>query len=175
MTDDDTFELGRARNPDPLSRPGPATPDANGYPPENKSNGKHLLFGTVGLGVGLVFGGVFGALIGPAIGTGFAALAPSPIDAAAESCDVMDNAWIQVGDEGGSVSMQSAGAESIGADIADVMCMMSALDMPDSVVSRIQNTRALDGRQAGNWNELSASWGYHPDNGLDMVIEITRD
>jgi hypothetical protein len=34
----------------------------------------------------------------------------------------------------------------------------------------MEQTRALDGRQSETWEDFSASWTYHPDNGLDVLI-----
>ena len=74
-----------------------------------------------------------------------------------------------------SLSMQSLGEESSGAEFGDVFCMLNELDIPDSVLNRIDSTRALDGRQTADWDGFRASWGYHPDNGLDIVIEFERE
>jgi hypothetical protein len=46
--------------------------------------------------------------------------------------------------------------------------------MPDSIDSRIGSKRALDGRQTATWDGFSASWGYHPDSGLDIVIDLLQ-
>lgn len=125
----------------------------------------------IGAGAGLLAGLVIAWVIVPGIAAAVAAAGPSVIEAALEECDVTPNDDISVGDDGASLSMQTAGEETDGADIADVSCVLFALDVPDSVVTRIDSTRALDGRQTAAWNELEASWGYHPDNGLDIVIE----
>jgi hypothetical protein len=52
--------------------------------------------------------------------------------------------------------------------------VLGKLHTPDSVTSRIEATRALDGRLTATWSGLSASWGYHPDLGLDIVIEVAQ-
>ncbi|WP_181062313.1 MULTISPECIES: hypothetical protein [unclassified Pseudoclavibacter] len=49
--------------------------------------------------------------------------------------------------------------------------MLSSLDVPASTVSKIEQTRALDGRQDDSWDDLEASWTYHPDDGLNIVFE----
>jgi hypothetical protein len=113
--------------------------------------------------------------IGNVAGGIVAAAKPSPIVAAVETCGVETNRWIDVGDEGMSLSMQSLGEESSGAEFEDVFCMLDELDTPDSVLNRINTTRALDGRQTADWDGFSASWGYHPDNGLDIVIDFERE
>ena len=32
------------------------------------------------------------------------------------------------------------------------------------------STRALDGRQSATWAQFEASWTYHPDDGLDVLV-----
>lgn len=50
-------------------------------------------------------------------------------------------------------------------------CVYEALEMPKSIIARIERTRALDGTQDGSWGALEASWTYHPDNGLNLIVE----
>ena len=38
------------------------------------------------------------------------------------------------------------------------------------MVAHIESTRALDGYQQETFGEFSASWTYHPDDGLNMTI-----
>ncbi|GAA1768762.1 hypothetical protein GCM10009747_32200 [Agromyces humatus] len=152
--------------PDPLN---------DGAAPPPIGSTRHLAYGAAGIGIGLIVDTLIGAVAGPVIATATAALTPSPINGAVQTCDVEDNAWIVVGDDGDSVAMQTEGAESSGADLTDVVCVLTELDVPDSVVTRMDSTRALDGRQTADWDQLAASWGYHPDNGLDLVIEVVED
>lgn len=58
-----------------------------------------------------------------------------------------------------------------GTDTYDgLVCVLSELDTPESVFARMEATRALDGVQTASWAGVSASWTYHPDNGLDLII-----
>ena len=157
-----TSEPSEAADPG-LPTPTPASPN------------RARAFGAVGLGVGLLLGLVIGLVAVPAIGNVaggvLSAAQPSPITAATEACGVENSQYIVVGDEGQSVSMDSVGDESEGADYADILCVLSELDVPDSVLNRINSTRALDGRQTADWNNLTASWGYHPNSGANIIIE----
>lgn len=38
-------------------------------------------------------------------------------------------------------------------------------------MSRIGNTRALDGTLTAEGDHVVASWTYHPDDGLSIVLE----
>ena len=129
--------------------------------------------GAVCLAVGLVTGIVGSVLAVQGVGVVASLQASSAMTDATDTCDVLLDGFIVLGDEGQSLSMQSAGEESAGADVGDMICVLDELDMPDSVLSRISSTRALDGRQSATWSEYSASWGYHPDSGLDMVVNLT--
>ncbi|HSP75242.1 MAG TPA: hypothetical protein VLO31_03390 [Cryobacterium sp.] len=149
------------------SAPLPASPPA--FSP------REIKIGALGLGVGVIVG-VVGSLLVASIAGGIGSIAAgSPMADAATTCEVESNPWITVGDEGRSISMTSEGGESAGADFEDLACVLVELDTPDSVFNRIDSTRALDGRQTGTWEDYSATWGYHPDSGLDIVIEMPAD
>jgi hypothetical protein len=150
----------------------------NGTPsdlPRSTVGRRELAFGGSGIALGLA-AGIAGSLLISSLAGGLSSLVPDQSMAdAATTCDVETNSWIVLGDEGQSIAMQSEGAEASGADYADVLCILDALDVPDSVLNRIDNTRALDGRQSATWDQLTASWGYHPDNGLDIVIDASAE
>lgn len=119
----------------------------------------------VGLGAGLLIGQI-----------DFTSESTALIDAVS-LCDVEDNASVQLGDEGQSLTMDGQGEETYGygAELWEITCVLAAIEMPDSVSSRMQNTRALDGRQSAEWGEFAASWAYHPDDGLNVVIDVVDE
>ncbi len=45
------------------------------------------------------------------------------------------------------------------------------LGFPAGIEARIGNTRALDGTLTADGDKVRASWSYHPDDGLSMVVE----
>lgn len=97
------------------------------------------------------------------------------IESAVESCGLQGAPGFDVGDRGGTLSIDGKGEDDAsGAEITDIACVLSALDVSDAVISRLDSTRALDGRQEGSWEGYTATWGYHPDSGLDLVIEAER-
>ena len=152
----------------PASAPAPLPAGSPAFTP------RELRLGAIGIGLGLVVG-IVGSLLVASVAGGIGSLVTSRALAdAATACDVEANSWIEVGDEGRSISMKSEGEESDGADISDIACIFGELDTPDSVINRVDSTRALDGRQTATWNDFSASWGYHPDDGLDIVIEVVE-
>ena len=50
---------------------------------------------------------------------------------------------------------------------------LADLGFPSSIGARIGNTRALDGTLTADGDHCRATWTYHPDDGLKMVIERT--
>lgn len=156
---------------DPWEQP---TPDAGSSPagPQKRPAGNPWVFGIVGLVIGLsagLIGGQLSAAFGPA--NGLVGGSSHAIPDAVADCGVEDAIGVTVMDEGASLHLSTTGEESIGAEYIDVMCVLAALEVPDSVTTRLGTTSAMDGQQTATWNEFSASWGYHPDTGLDVVVE----
>jgi len=95
------------------------------------------------------------------------------IEDAVDTCNLSIESGVDVGDGGRTLLIDTKGEEdAFGTNVASVACLLTELDVSDAVVSRIDSTRALDGRQEGEWGDYTASWGYHPDSGLDLVIEL---
>jgi hypothetical protein len=42
--------------------------------------------------------------------------------------------------------------------------------IPQSVLAQTEQTRALDGMRSAEWGTFGASWTFHPDDGLDLII-----
>lgn len=91
--------------------------------------------------------------------TGSAELAR--LEASAEWCGVEGLA-----DEGESLTFTATGSDAI----ATSDCILAKLDAPDYVTEHVGSTRAMDGQQTDEWNDLEARWTYHPDAGLNMTI-----
>lgn len=60
--------------------------------------------------------------------------------------------------------------EDIGA--AYIIVANEALGLPDSIAMKMSQTRALDGRQTETYGDITVSWTYHPDHGLDVLYEV---
>jgi hypothetical protein len=77
----------------------------------------------------------------------------------------------KIGDEGKSLILDTQGNDdATGLDMTQLDCILFRLEAPDSTRSLIDSTRALDGRQEATWDSITATWSYHPDTGLSMVI-----
>lgn len=110
-----------------------------------------------------------------------AAVTPTvpPLQSVAETCDLPDSA---VGDEGATLILDGAGSDdrkirdgdlvTVGDKLStkEVGCALAGTEIPDSVISMMEGTRALDGRQTQDSDKYTYTWSYHPDNGLDVII-----
>lgn len=108
--------------------------------------------------------------------SGDASDGPTALESAEDTCvSGRPLGALDLGDDGRSMSISRAGAdEDPGLDIDDVACILTELEVPDAVVARIDSTRALDGTRDAEWGDFYATWTYHPDDGLNMVIEERR-
>ena len=116
------------------------------------------------------------AAIGPAALTQSADdFRPTELDAAVSSCaaemdDVADaHLYMQVGDEGRTLTLD--GSTSTEQSVRTGECLLAALDAPASVVSKVESTTAMMGRQTDSWDDLTLTWSYHPDSGFEAVFE----
>ena len=57
-------------------------------------------------------------------------------------------------------------------DLGGLEGMLSELHFPPATIRRIELTRALDGTQTAESDSAKASWTYHPDDGLNIIIEL---
>lgn len=129
---------------------------------------KHWYFGLGGLLAGLAVG-LLVATVGGAAG---GALGQSnAIPKAVEACSATEVVSVEVLDDGASLTLATAGEESEGANMTTVVCVLGELEAPDSLFSRMDSTRAMDGTQNATWGNFTASWNYHPDNGLNVIVE----
>jgi len=68
------------------------------------------------------------------------------------------------------VRTRSTDADPLGASTISLECVQVQLEVPTRITESISTTRALDGRQNDQWDDYTAQWGYHPDNGLSLII-----
>lgn len=92
-------------------------------------------------------------------------------DDAAEACSASDSRGVTVDSGGRAMYLNGEGEESAGVNVLVQICILNELNVPDSVFDRISGTTSLMGVQTARWENLEASWTYHPNNGLDISIE----
>ncbi|NDK31178.1 hypothetical protein [Nesterenkonia haasae] len=54
---------------------------------------------------------------------------------------------------------------------AAVNCLLGASGAPARVWQDIEQTNALQGNRSESWFGGTASWNYHPDRGIDFILE----
>lgn len=95
---------------------------------------------------------------------------PNPLAAAQQNCDAFRSATT-LADGGATLLIDGYGTkDSTGLPVARFQCILTALNVPAAVQGHMFGTRALDGRQEDGWLGFSASWSYHPDDGMDVII-----
>lgn len=78
---------------------------------------------------------------------------------------------ITVGDGGSTLLIDHQGEdETVGASFEDLVCVLAELGVSDSAIAQMGSTSAMDGRQSVSWDGYEASFTYHPDTGMDMIV-----
>lgn len=91
------------------------------------------------------------------------------------ACSISNGADAEIGDGGYTLTVNGKGNDDIsGLELTDIACLQSELKTPQSVISHLDQTTSLDGRQTESWGLVTESWSYHPDRGLDSVFTIKR-
>lgn len=81
---------------------------------------------------------------------------------------------IQVDSDGMGMYLDGPSDDSwyTGLTVTDIMCVLDNLEIPSSVKSRMYGTTSMMGVQEATWQDLKASWSYHPSNGLDVSVSF---
>jgi hypothetical protein len=141
--------------------------------PLNKPPRKQLW---VGLGAGFAAGvlvSVLAAGIGSAVQTVNASHA---LQKAADECGGADIDGVSVIDEGSSLTIDTEGEDDLsGASMEDTACILAALEVPESVIAQMDATTAMQGRQTAAWNNVEASWTYHPNTGVKIILTTAKN
>ena len=98
----------------------------------------------------------------------------SAIPAALKACNLTTStSGVALDDDGKNVFFDGSGEEDFsGIPYSDVSCVLKELDAPESIFERIGTTTSLKGLVEGEWGNYSANWTYHPDNGLDLSLQL---
>jgi hypothetical protein len=107
--------------------------------------------------------------------------AKTALETALETCNIFGEPWATLGDNNKTLTIDGAGKDDNSTDadgnqafnaapIEKQACVLQAVQAPQSVISQMSQTRALDGMQDATWGQFSAKWTYHPDNGLDIIV-----
>jgi len=90
-------------------------------------------------------------------------------------CEAIDASGITLAEDGQSLNFNGKGKDDFfGGDFSDLKCIIEELSAPSTVIDRMLRTSSLMGVQDAEWDGISISWTYHPDNGLDTIFEIVK-
>ncbi|CAN2190434.1 hypothetical protein MCEJIRE27_00510 [Candidatus Nanopelagicaceae bacterium] len=96
-------------------------------------------------------------------------------NSAMSNCDVIDASGFTLAEDNQSLVFDGSGkSDYFGGDFSDLVCVLNELKAPATVESRMLSTNSLMGVQNAEWDGISVSWSYHPDNGLDANLEIQK-
>lgn len=108
---------------------------------------------------------------------------PSILEEAMEECGYPEEnlAGITFDEDHDVITVSSAGIQNDGVPTAEGMevfanylCIEDAVGVPQYVRDEISSTTSLQGRQEAEWDGLSASWSYHPNNGLNITFRMAE-
>lgn len=92
------------------------------------------------------------------------------LQAAQESCD-RGGSGTRLADGDRTLIVEGAGKDNpSGLSASAIICIFGAVGMPTAVSERVESTRALDGQVEDSWPGYRATWTYHPDAGLNMIV-----
>ena len=88
--------------------------------------------------------------------------------------EYLDSSYAKVGADGSYLSIDTNpdGYSDYSNDdaVEGVVQTIYALDLPSSLIEELSSTRALDGRLSKTYGNITVSWSYHPDNGLEILF-----
>ena len=97
------------------------------------------------------------------------------IESAVGDCQLWKNMWVTVGDNGRTLVVDGEDDTGLGGlGYKKIACLLAGLEVSDATLARMENTTSLMGQQSARDGDLRVRWTYHPDNGLDMVINVRR-
>jgi hypothetical protein len=89
-------------------------------------------------------------------------------------CDP-SKAGTSIADAGRTLTVDGKGTDDqfseSGLPLEGLTCLLDALNVPQAVREHMAQTRALDGRQSETWQGFTASWSYHPDSGINLIVQ----
>lgn len=94
--------------------------------------------------------------------------------AAVDDCNA-DPTFAVVSDGNRTLTIDNEGQDDFGGlSSLELWCIIEELKTPTAVVSHMEQTTSLDGRQTESWDNIEVSWSYHPDRGMDAVFTIAE-
>lgn len=115
-----------------------------------------------------------GLVVVVALGIGIsAALTPNPLVQAVAGCSLEGSEGIELTDGDKTLIVDTEGQDDYtGASYDDYVCIIEGLNLPERIRNNMGETRALDGTMTDTFENLTLSWRYHPDSGINLTIAM---
>lgn len=102
-----------------------------------------------------------------------AALTPNPLVQAVAGCSLEGAEGVELTDGDKTLIIDTEGQEDYeGASYDDYLCITEGLNLPERIKDSMGKTRALDGTMSDTFENLSLTWRYHPDTGIDLTVAM---
>jgi hypothetical protein len=88
-----------------------------------------------------------------------------------DACSV-NSPYARLASDNTTLTLVAYGEGANGLSQTDFRCILDQIDTPSSVRERMLITRAVDGTQDDVWGTYRATWTYHPEDGLNVVLAI---
>ena len=92
---------------------------------------------------------------------------PTALQKAYDNCTAQDSGDTMDVTDGGHTLVFDTGSTG---DVDGVGCAVVDLNTPDRIITNMDATSAMMGRQSEKANGLLYEWSYHPDTGMQLVI-----
>jgi len=87
----------------------------------------------------------------------------------------LDDEWATVGYDGSYLTIDTNPHDKDDyidyAAYLSITLVNSKLNLPSSLSEKMDHTSALDGRQSETYGDVTVSWKYHPDRGMEVTYE----
>lgn len=115
-----------------------------------------------------------GLLLVVAVAVGVSvALTPNPLVQAVAGCSLEGAEGIELTDGDKTLIIDTEGEEDYeGASYDDYLCITEGLNLPERIKDSMGKTRALDGTMNDTFENLTLTWRYHPDSGIDLTVAM---
>ena len=91
------------------------------------------------------------------------------LSSAVDACHA-SGSYVRLATDKSSLTLQAENEAGSGLSSPISLCILDELDAPAAMRQRMLLTRAIDGTQEEQWGLYRATWTYHPEQGLNVVI-----
>lgn len=95
-----------------------------------------------------------------------------PFQDAVSACELDDNPDVRLVDDGATLVLDQPSADDVsGLSTLELACVLGVLDVPPSVLVRMESERELATWPAAEWGGMSIEWTYHPSSSMSVILK----